>query len=85
MAGRAKYVPLFESFWQALQALSEEERLLAYDSMCRYAFEGEYPDFTDRPMLAMFWELARPNIDAALKRSEINRENIMKRWDKKQK
>lgn len=84
MAARAKYVPIYESVWIALKGMTEEERLRAYDSLCEYAFEGLVPDFSDQPLLSLFWELTRPNIDAALRRSEVNRRNIGRRWENRQ-
>ena len=78
MAARAKYCPVFESFWMALRNFSDAQRLRAFEAMCRYTFDGEVPDLSDDPMLATFWELARPNMDATIRRSETNRANAQR-------
>ena len=80
MAARARYCPVLESFWVALsnEIYSDAQRYRMYESMFRYTFAGEFPDFSDDPMLGVVWELIRPNIDATVKRSEANRRNAEK-------
>lgn len=68
----AKYVPFFESFYIATKDLDDDKRLKAYDAVISYGFTGEVPDFADDPLLKMFWDMSRPNIDATMRRCERN-------------
>ena len=62
----------YGSFMKALSTLPDDERLKAYDAICRYALYGENPE-CDGAALGMFY-MAQPQIDANRKR----RENGMK-------
>ena len=56
------------SFWDAIQDLSDEDRLAVYDAVCRYALTGEVSDLTGTP--STVFKLIRPQLDANRKRRE---------------
>ena len=62
----------YGSFMKALATLDDEERLKAYDAICRYALYDEQPE-CDGAALGMFF-MAQPQIDA----NRTKRENGMK-------
>ena len=69
----AKYVPFFESFYNATKDLSDERRLRIYDSLLAYGFHGEFPELSDDEALDMAFKRMLPNVDATLKRCESNK------------
>lgn len=58
----------YGSFMKALATLPDEERLQAYDAICRYALYDEEPSCTGAA-LGMFY-MAQPQIDANRRRRE---------------
>lgn len=58
----------YGSFMKALATLPDDERLKAYDAICRYALYDEEP-MCDGAALGMFY-MAQPQIDANRKRRE---------------
>ena len=58
----------YGSFLKALETLPDDERLKAYDMICRYALYGEDPA-GDGPALGMFY-MAQAQIDANHRRRE---------------
>ena len=66
---------LYRSFYEAIKTLSNKNQLIAYDTIMRYAFNGEEP--TDlRPRVSAIFTMAKPQIDAnrkkRLKKMESN-------------
>lgn len=55
-----------ESYHVALKGLPEADRLMMYDAMLKYAFEGVIPELP--AALAGYFTLIRPSIDASLER-----------------
>lgn len=58
----------YESFYKALQKLSDEDRLAAYDAICGYGITGELPDIDG--IASAIFDMAKPQIDANQKRRE---------------
>lgn len=61
------------SYYEALSPLPDAERLQIYDAIFRYVFEGVTPELP--PLLAGYFSLVKPNIDASIKRYNANVEN----------
>lgn len=61
----------YESFYDALSDLPDDVRVIAYDSICRYALYGEEPDCSG--VVKTVFKLVRPQIDANNKRREAGR------------
>jgi hypothetical protein len=58
---------LYRSFYEAIKTLSNKNQLIAYDTIMRYAFNGEEP--TDlRPRVSAIFTMAKPQIDANRKK-----------------
>lgn len=55
-----------ESYYLALKALSEADRLIMYDAVLKYAFEGVEPELPSQ--LAGYFMLIKPSVDISLKR-----------------
>ena len=55
-----------ESYYLALKELPEADRLLMYDAMLKYAFEGAAPELP-APLVGYF-TLIKPSVDASLER-----------------
>ena len=58
----------YGSFMKAISTLPDEERLQAYDAICKYALYDEEPTCTGAA-LGMFY-MAQPQIDANRRRRE---------------
>ena len=71
----AKYVPIFESMYEATRGMTNEEVGELTRALCEYGFHGEYPDFPPGSMKDVIFKLLRPNVDATIRRSEVNRLN----------
>lgn len=61
----------YGSFYEALAELPDDERLSAYDAVCKYAITGEEPELSG--VVAAIFKLIRPQIDANQKRRENGR------------
>jgi hypothetical protein len=61
----------YESFYRALQHINApSERAIAYDLLCEYALYGNEPELEGLPeAVAMFFELCKPNLNAARRKS----------------
>lgn len=55
-----------ESYFWALKELPEAERLMMYDAVLKYAFEGVTPELP-APLMGYF-TLIKPSVDASLER-----------------
>ncbi len=55
-----------ESYYLALRELPEADRLMMYDTMLKYAFEGTAPELPAQ--LAGYFTLIKPSVDASLER-----------------
>ncbi|MBR5792391.1 MAG: hypothetical protein IKY34_04725 [Ruminiclostridium sp.] len=61
------------SYYDALRPLPDEERLALFDAILDYVFQGKEPDLP--PLLNCCFSLLRPNVDASVKRYQVNVEN----------
>ena len=59
----------YASFYQAVSVLPEEERLAAYDMICRYALTGDEPERITGAAYAVYL-MAKPQIDKNRQRRE---------------
>lgn len=60
----AKGFTFFQSFYFALRALPDMDRLKLFDAICCFAFDGEEPQLPEN--LQPFFELMRPNIEKSI-------------------
>lgn len=60
-----KYIPFFESYYEAAQELSKADRLKLYDAIITYGFTGEEPELPKMPSIC--WKLIKPRIDGEVK------------------
>ena len=59
----------FGSYYEALKKMNDEDRLQAFDALCRYAIEGEESE--DLSSVAeMFMILVKPNVDSNIRARE---------------
>ncbi len=61
----------FRSFRDALEGFNDASRLMFYEALMAYAFDGTEPDFGDERALTMAWRLAKPNVDSSI-RGQVN-------------
>ena len=59
----------YDSFYKAISKLKPEEQSLCLKALCDYCFKGESPK-EDNPIVNMFFELIKPQIDTNNKRYE---------------
>lgn len=59
---------IYRSYHEALQQFPEAERLILYDAIFKYIFDGIEPDLKGMPMMAFI--LMKPNIDRSIKNYE---------------
>ena len=71
MSARTQFT-FYESFFRAISRIRKAaNRAAAYDAICRYALYGEEPDFERLPdSSAIAFELVKPNLDSARRKSE---------------
>lgn len=71
MSARTQFT-FYESFFRAISRIRKAaDRAAAYDAICRYALYGEEPDFERLPdSSAIAFELVKPNLDSARRKSE---------------
>jgi hypothetical protein len=59
-----------KSYYTAIVKLPVELRAEMMSMICEYVFEGKEPQFEEYPVLAGFWDLVVPMIDANNARRE---------------
>ena len=59
----------YDSFYKAISKLKPEEQSLCLKALCEYSLQGKLPN-TDNPIVAMFFELIKPQIDTNNQRYE---------------
>ena len=59
---------LYPSYYEAMEAMTEEEQLLAFNVICKYAFYDEQPTDELPQMVKMWFMLIKPTVDANLKK-----------------
>jgi hypothetical protein len=71
LAGRNQFT-FYSSFWETAKRIkSKAARADLYDTICRYALEGEEPDLDKLPeSVAVAFINAKPNLDASRKKAE---------------
>lgn len=74
---QATQFTFFRSYYEATDGLDDAERLLFYDSLFSYAFNGEVPEFENR-YLKMMWTLTEPSVQKSIKQSITNANNRRK-------
>ena len=72
---REKFV-FFLSYYEAIQTLDDKDKVLIYDSLCKYAFYGDVPKLP--PQLTALFTLMKPYIDKSIRFSEKQKENRSK-------
>ena len=80
--GRSQFT-FYSSFYQAVRRIKKAaDRCLAYDAIVRYALEGVTPDLDKLPdSAAIVFELCKPNLDTAKRKSEGGRRRTAKAED----
>lgn len=63
----------YRSFYEACEDLEENERLLFYETIFKYVFDGEEPQF--KGALKMAFMMIKPNIDKSLSNYKSKVEN----------
>lgn len=66
MEGVGKFA-FFRSFRDALKDFDDASRLMFYEVLMSYAFDGVEPDFDGDIALTMAWTLAKPNVDSSIR------------------
>ncbi len=68
----AKYFAFFESYYDAIKEMDDDEIVAFTKSACALAFNGEEPEDVDSwsKQLKIAWALAKPNIVNSVKRVE---------------
>lgn len=61
-----KSFSFFYSYFEALQTLSDPQRLRLVDAMLEFAFCGVVPDLADDMTLQLAWSLIRPNLERSI-------------------
>lgn len=59
----------YDSFYKAISKLKPEEQALCLQALCEYSLKGTMPT-TDNPIVTMFFELIKPQIDTNNQRYE---------------
>lgn len=75
---QANQFTFFRSYHESTEELDDGERLLFYDSLFDFAFNGVVPEFDNR-YLSMAWKLIAPSVEKSIKQSITNAENRRKR------
>lgn len=75
MAGRKQFT-FYASFWETAKRIkSKAARADLYDTICRYALDGEEPDLDKLPeSVAVAFINAKPNLDASRKKAESGKQ-----------
>ena len=55
---------IYRSFFRAAEVMPDDERLVLYDAIFRYSFDGIEPDFEGHAWAKSVFEGIRPNIDS---------------------
>lgn len=63
-----KYIPFFESYYDAAQELNRVDRMKLYDAIITYGFTGEAPELKGKPLLC--WKLIKPYLEKSIKDRE---------------
>ena len=63
-----KGVVILFSYYEAIRPLPDDQRLLMYDTILDFALSGAEPDLP--PLLAGYFALIRPNIEASMRKYE---------------
>lgn len=63
-----KYIPFFESYYDAAQELNKVDRMKLYDAIITYGFTGEAPELKGKPLLC--WKLIKPYLEKSIKDRE---------------
>jgi len=78
-----KQFSFYRSIFENIEKLSTmKEKLQAYEMICGYALDEREPDLSDKkPDAAMLFQLARPNLEAAHRRSRaaLSTDNVYRK------
>lgn len=75
----------YKSWLDVLEGLPVEQRDEGLLAICKYAFRGEVPTQFSSPMLKMFFDMARPLVEANIKTKLASQRAINARWGNKDK
>jgi phage-related protein len=64
----------YETYYDALRYMGDNDRLVAYNALMEYVFFGVVPCDLP-PMVALWFDMAKPTVDSSLKRHKIAKEN----------
>lgn len=59
-------IAFYDNYWSTAKQLPDDQRLMFFDAICKYAFEGIEPAFDDIT-LSFGFGFIKPNIDASVK------------------
>lgn len=62
----------YRSFWNAISKMNDDDKLQSFNAICAYALDGKETT-SDNPLLQIFFDMAKPQIDANKKKKEIGR------------
>lgn len=65
--GEVRKFAFFRSFRDALEGFDDASRLMFYEALMSYAFDGVEPDFEGDLSLTMAWKLAKPNVESSIR------------------
>ena len=86
MAQKRPGVMLYFDTSEPILAMPPQEAGLLFCAALRYARDGEAPDFSHDPMLALAWSYLKRDVERDERRyreiCRINREKARERWDK---
>ena len=64
---KVNYISFFRSYWDAIKALKDDDRLSFYDAIFNYSFDAVEPELGGA--LAGMWTLMKPNVDKSITRA----------------
>lgn len=63
---RVRKFAFFYSYRDAMEGFDDASRLMFYEALMAYAFDGVEPDFDGDRALTVAWKLAKPNVDSSV-------------------
>ena len=69
--GEVRKFAFFRSYRDAMEGFDDASRLMFYEALMAYAFDGVEPDFDGDMALTVAWKLAKPNVESSI-RGQVN-------------
>ncbi len=69
--GEVRKFAFFRSYRDAMEGFDDASRLMFYEALMAYAFDGAEPDFDGDMALTVAWKLAKPNVESSI-RGQVN-------------